>query len=1294
MASRILQRLTLAAVLASGMGLVLAQAATAAPMPGVRRTNRPTAARGFNLFAGAVQLTINANRVQCGMNNIGEQCVDATNSPTLGGGFWPKGSPDQYNFNGGLQLAAVIPGDRTFFPWSGDTVGAYFFDGRGDQTVGSGVTNMYTSTSKDDLDNWPSAAYVRDTTLYDQALIGLKAMSQQDTWVRYWDGNVNLLTGRDHPMGILVDQRTMAWNFPTGNQDIVYFVTRFINISATDPSRYAGLAAYGYSAQDIADIVQIAQNYHDAVRAKFGVVIPDTGYQLTRFYGGPQEDPDVVAGGSGNYSTANLPFNMDFAYHGVFYAPTQQYPPDIFYGPFAAKVPGFQANKFLKGPADSLGNQIGITMFTNTTNGGVFPDRFGSQALWRLASNNLVSVDGQCNVPINTPMCAAVQSQADTRMYIFSGPLTINPGESQVVVFADVYAAAYNPAIQTDGLGHTLGSTAFDMKPGFPGTPRGYISPSSRVGQVGLDTLRMIDRATGWNSTGPFVSSLDVSGDGILQQTEIPVIKNSLLDKALVAQAVFDAKFLLPYAPDAPDFYLVPGDNQVTVVWQPSLTETPGHGDPYFNVASDALSPLYDQDYRANDVEGYRIYRGRTQSQLRLLAQFDYAGTTLTDYTGQFDYGTACAPELGVTSGCPTFPNAVPLSGNVIQIRVGDRTTLSNGDVIVTKSDTAVTGGGATCGDIACPALTDNGVPFAYVDRTALDGFRYFYAVTAFDVNSVKSGPTSLESAKVTKSVTPRVPSAQVVAGQITTRLVGGDNSTLNPNVDEPALDPTTAIFAGPMPPTNALSLGMQVFLPDVLSDGSMWATVDSVIPGSTLTNTFPATYYVTRGGYGPTVHTTIQIQGAGDYPETVAEAGVPTFVAVRPDPAKVANFGGDTTYAVGGSLSIRVGGAWGLTMKARGDANSHPQGPHNGPRWWAGAANENTNDPNAVDCYAQMGGFSCTLADLSRNAGAISGIDIFNIRSYQTVGTSSPTRDMEGITSTVYREADIKWYWGANGAVDSVVDVTHHVRVPFSTKIRASWGFLNDSSFVSTPAASTYDTHNNILTWSDVFCVDPIGSILGVCGGGANPAVLQNHARLTPVAFQSGTTAGTATMTSNGNGFIMYLNGSWFLMRMTALPAAGTVWNARFYAGNVTGRTPPYGFSPAVRPAAVPGLRIEVNYTGTAFSAATTTDSALASVHTVPDPYYVTNQLEITANTKVLRFVNLPGQAIIRIYSVSGILVNILTHNDPTGGGEEVWNLRNRNNQFVASGVYFYHVETPDGRKKIGRFTVVNYAQ
>jgi hypothetical protein len=38
-------------------------------------------------------------------------------------------------------------------------------------------------------------------------------------------------------------------------------------------------------------------------------------------------------------------------------------------------------------------------------------------------------------------------------------------------------------------------------------------------------------------------------------------------------------------------------------------------------------------------------------------------------------------------------------------------------------------------------------------------------------------------------------------------------------------------------------------------------------------------------------------------------------------------------------------------------------------------------------------------------------------------------------------------------------------------------------------------------------------------------------------------------------------------------------------------------------------------------------------------------------------------------------------------------WDLRNRNNQVVASGVYFFHVEAGDARR-VGRFTVVNFAQ
>ncbi len=164
-------------------------------------------------------------------------------------------------------------------------------------------------------------------------------------------------------------------------------------------------------------------------------------------------------------------------------------------------------------------------------------------------------------------------------------------------------------------------------------------------------------------------------------------------------------------------------------------------------------------------------------------------------------------------------------------------------------------------------------------------------------------------------------------------------------------------------------------------------------------------------------------------------------------------------------------------------------------------------------------------------------------------------------------------------------------------------------------------------------------------------------------------------------------------MMRMTALPSDGTVWKVRFFAGYIRG-TPDaddYEFGSVVRPPAVPGLTARITYTGAAVDPTLAGDTILARVHTVPDPYYVTTGMEITPGLKVLKFVNLPERAIIRIYSLSGVLVDVVEHNDPGLGGEATWDARNRNNQFVASGVYFFHVETPTGEERVGRFTVIN---
>ena len=97
-----------------------------------------------------------------------------------------------------------------------------------------------------------------------------------------------------------------------------------------------------------------------------------------------------------------------------------------------------------------------------------------------------------------------------------------------------------------------------------------------------------------------------------------------------------------------------------------------------------------------------------------------------------------------------------------------------------------------------------------------------------------------------------------------------------------------------------------------------------------------------------------------------------------------------------------------------------------------------------------------------------------------------------------------------------------------------------------------------------------------------------------------------------------------------------------------------------------------------------------LERIHTVPDPYYGSSAFDPSPSAPRLRFVNLPARATIRIYSLSGVLVDVITHDDPSGSGVVEWNLLSRRNYRVASGVYLYHVSIPEGRQHIGRFTVI----
>jgi hypothetical protein len=311
-------------------------------------------------------------------------------------------------------------------------------------------------------------------------------------------------------------------------------------------------------------------------------------------------------------------------------------------------------------------------------------------------------------------------------------------------------------------------------------------------------------------------------------------------------------------------------------------------------------------------------------------------------------------------------------------------------------------------------------------------------------------------------------------------------------------------------------------------------------------------------------------------------------------------------------------------------------------------------------------------------------------------------------VVAPMSRQADIQLTWGAGGQVASVQDVTHRLAVPFSPIPQASYGFVPDRN------------GNGAVDWADIMGVEgtaPVSQSLATAfgcanqdpGPGARP-LLADQPTIGPVST-SVATQGPAGLPATGTGFGLYINGQQFIFQLTGgqPPPEGTVWTLRTYAGRVDAATGPettdpngYTYRPDVASPAVPGIRIQFQVASPT-TLASVADGDLSNVHTVPDPYYVTSEYETTTTDKIIRFVNLPTQAIIRIYSSSGVLVRVLTHNSNQRGerdedvsvlgGETTWDVRNRNNQVVASGVYFYHIESGDARR-VGRFTVVNFSQ
>ena len=153
--------------------------------------------------------------------------------------------------------------------------------------------------------------------------------------------------------------------------------------------------------------------------------------------------------------------------------------------------------------------------------------------------------DPQCNTgnPAITHLCFVNAQPSDARTFQSSGPLQLAPGGQATIVVAYIFAAP----------------VATGKCPTIPCPVTMTPNPLQLANATpGSDNVNAVDSAMGYRGIAA------TAGNPVVQEDFKNLVPRSLLQKAIVAQTVFNLKFLLPFAPQAPEFFLVPGDNQVS----------------------------------------------------------------------------------------------------------------------------------------------------------------------------------------------------------------------------------------------------------------------------------------------------------------------------------------------------------------------------------------------------------------------------------------------------------------------------------------------------------------------------------------------------------------------------------------------------------------------------------------------------------------------------------------------------------------------------------------------------------
>jgi hypothetical protein len=662
-------------------------------------------------------------------------------------------------------------------------------------------------------------------------------------------------------------------------------------------------------------------------------------------------------------------------------------------------------------------------------------------------------------------VCLESVTPADVRFMISSGPFDWLPGEKHQVVFAMVFANAI-------------------------GNP----------------------------------NSLDFVGDPPRPDPNDPALSQLLAVKETV-QHLFDLDFQSTGPPPPPNLTLVPGDGQVTLLWDELPLRTP---DPLYEEFVEI-----DPEYREYDFQGFRVWRSGTGEFSRLgdPEDLDYPLTpeAVQDNNTLSSLDLTLLAQYDLADGITTESSGVTCWDSLI---------LLDSTIVYTDCDTFNLG-------------TDTGVRFSYLDRgdslsPLINGLRYYYAVTSYDYNSdaLPVSRLSLDSGvsfNVENSAIPRSHASSFIDAFGLIQHVDSDGEVL---------DDTSSIFISPE--TGELDPPEIVHASNALVDFSFYSA----------------------------------------YPEKVSDD---YYTLVMEDFERISDVTNRISYYVENAIGERM---------YTGPYSFFDLG-YDGTDQILEAAVFNTEDSTEL----------LFTSELTFNVDPEAFIypdpsDYFLAENSSDVDISDSLGNI-GISHAEYlpagfRASDITMEWVAAGTGSLTLEVTdldNLIEVPFGEGI------------VGSPHPVIYDSEKG-SNWS----------FLPVSGG-----VLQPGGRY----FLTTSPVPIADLWLCG--FRMTVTG------MDRMPLPGDVWMMRQVAYTVntdtTETTVDSTFMDACRPP-VPGARYRID---TVSGGPEKGEVDLDLIRVVPNPYLASSTFDPGPDQRRLEFINLPPECKIRIYTISGNLVQKL---------------------------------------------------